>query len=739
MDSFSTARGRQPAKVNGKTESRDKVIGGRISLRNSEYVFKGGYMKLFLPLVKRLPMFCFLAALFSARVFALSPMVQFQSLVAGEGENGFLDGAFYSAQFNRPLGLALSPDGSILYVADQKNNRIRAVLLDQKNKVETLAGTGEAGAKDGPISIATFNQPTALAVLPDGKMVVDDNGDSSLRLVDPNSKTVSTLTVKDGPVAPGKEALKTDFVSIWNLAYFPPRYLYFTQPTEGCLRLLNLETGQVETVLKNDPLVPNPKALCVAGGKIYVADQNLEQVYEVPNPESKTTPTQTPTTVPTSATPTLPVTAISVPLQPVGPAHQVIALTGWDKALYAYQADPKAPIVRLLPNVMPITFISVWANKLIYPSPGVILPQFQSVFSYDQVGFIPDPRRKGSFYVSNPANSMLYSFSDFHQAEVAPSGEDYNNSWPIHDFEYPQAKPPKTIRIMVIGRCLTYWEGNGMKYEAEGFDAEKTDYMLGLAKKMEISLNTLAAFEDIPYHFEVFNAAMHHGANVLYNWGYYVIPPITKKYDIDFLLILQDQGFNFLDQYFNCPLTSEGIPAERIDSEYMLEPNAEKYKTGPMHDFFELCKTKKLLREDSPTHWIFSEIDDFLSDPEARKPLMEIMGKNLSMLRDKTEEPKTGGGKPCQVELWAVPTSNYVKNIDRDFYKEMAQKNKIPFVDLCDDFRVVGESYWPYYYNPMAGGHFTADGMNLFAQIMVREFIQNHKSLFQPTGPVTGR
>jgi|SRR5580692_3719456 sugar lactone lactonase YvrE len=114
-------------------------------------------MKSFVTLVNRFLMLCFLSVAFSPAVYALSPIVQYQSLVAGEGEKGFLDGSFYSAQFNRPLGLALSTDGSILYVADQQNNRIRAVLLDQKNTVETLAGTGEGGNKDGPLSIATFN------------------------------------------------------------------------------------------------------------------------------------------------------------------------------------------------------------------------------------------------------------------------------------------------------------------------------------------------------------------------------------------------------------------------------------------------------------------------------------------------------------------------------------------------------------------------------------------------------
>src|SRR5258708_1440279 len=105
--------------------------------------------------------------------FALSPIVQFQDLVAGEGESGFEDGPFYSAQFSGPMGLALNSNATILYVADQNNNRIRAINLDEKNGVSTLAGTGKGGREDGPLTLATFNQPAGLALLPNDQIAVN--------------------------------------------------------------------------------------------------------------------------------------------------------------------------------------------------------------------------------------------------------------------------------------------------------------------------------------------------------------------------------------------------------------------------------------------------------------------------------------------------------------------------------------------------------------------------------------
>ncbi len=62
--------------------------------------------------------------------------------IAGTGESGRADGAFASATFNDPQGLALR--GETLYVADRKNHLIRALDL-KAQKVTTVAGSGEKG------------------------------------------------------------------------------------------------------------------------------------------------------------------------------------------------------------------------------------------------------------------------------------------------------------------------------------------------------------------------------------------------------------------------------------------------------------------------------------------------------------------------------------------------------------------------------------------------------------------
>ena len=65
-------------------------------------------------------------------------------LAIGGPDPGFADGSAAAARFADPQGLALSPDGQTLFVADRANHALRAVSLPE-GRVATLAGTGERG------------------------------------------------------------------------------------------------------------------------------------------------------------------------------------------------------------------------------------------------------------------------------------------------------------------------------------------------------------------------------------------------------------------------------------------------------------------------------------------------------------------------------------------------------------------------------------------------------------------
>jgi hypothetical protein len=91
------------------------------------------------------------------------------------------------AAVSAPDGVVATPDGGFLIVEDQ-GNRIRKVSA--AGMISTVAGTGvactpasAACGDGGPATSARFDGPTAVAVMPDGGFVVADSGDNRVRRV----------------------------------------------------------------------------------------------------------------------------------------------------------------------------------------------------------------------------------------------------------------------------------------------------------------------------------------------------------------------------------------------------------------------------------------------------------------------------------------------------------------------------------------------------------------------------
>lgn len=110
---------------------------------------------------------------------------------AGSGVAGFADGVLKNAHFDTPTGLAISADGRFIFVADTRNNRVRKIDVTN-GRVDTLAGSGDAGAQDGPGGEASFNQPIGLALDSDGTLYVSEVFGNLIRRID-TSGNVSTL------------------------------------------------------------------------------------------------------------------------------------------------------------------------------------------------------------------------------------------------------------------------------------------------------------------------------------------------------------------------------------------------------------------------------------------------------------------------------------------------------------------------------------------------------------------
>ena len=97
------------------------------------------------------------------RIVVTSLEGELQQLI-GNGRIGRADGSFEVAEFNRPQGTALV--GNKLYVSDTENHLLRVVDLETKT-VSTLAGTGEQGPPggkvSGPLLETPLNSPWSIA------------------------------------------------------------------------------------------------------------------------------------------------------------------------------------------------------------------------------------------------------------------------------------------------------------------------------------------------------------------------------------------------------------------------------------------------------------------------------------------------------------------------------------------------------------------------------------------------
>ena len=91
---------------------------------------------------------------------------------------GSADGAALTAQFNSPFGITLDGLGN-LFISDQGNHRIRKISTT--GAVTTLAGS-TSGLTEGTGTAAQFNQPAALTVSADGSLLfVADQGNHRIR------------------------------------------------------------------------------------------------------------------------------------------------------------------------------------------------------------------------------------------------------------------------------------------------------------------------------------------------------------------------------------------------------------------------------------------------------------------------------------------------------------------------------------------------------------------------------
>ncbi len=250
------------------------------------------------------------------RILALTTSGKLEFII-GSGLPGSQDGTLAEARFNRPVGLAL--DGDVLYVADTDNHAIRAVNLKTKEvktvvgasaglkypwglvvlngklyitvpganqiwvsdlqtfETRPFAGTGVQGQTDGPLSDAELAQPSGITT--DGaKLYFADSESGAVRSIDPSAGRVETIV--------GAELQFPQGITYYNgLLYVADRYNHRIKVIDPTKNTVSSFAGSGSKGSVNGAAAIasffEPTGLAVAGGKLFVADNNNQQVRVV--------------------------------------------------------------------------------------------------------------------------------------------------------------------------------------------------------------------------------------------------------------------------------------------------------------------------------------------------------------------------------------------------------------------------------------------------------------------------
>lgn len=118
-----------------------------------------------------------------------------------DGMAGFRNATRLESLFNRPSFLSLNQATGSLFMSDRDNHVIRRIPLSNQGQVQTLAGDGSAGSRDGVGGASRFNQPEGIALDGRGFLWIADRGNHAIRRLELTSGQVTT--VAGSPGSPG--------------------------------------------------------------------------------------------------------------------------------------------------------------------------------------------------------------------------------------------------------------------------------------------------------------------------------------------------------------------------------------------------------------------------------------------------------------------------------------------------------------------------------------------------------
>ncbi|HEU5100423.1 MAG TPA: hypothetical protein VFU22_15450, partial [Roseiflexaceae bacterium] len=226
---------------------------------------------------------------------AEDPQEFYNIAVAGSGidhpnPGGFSgDGGYaFDARLNRPTDVAFGPDGS-MYIADYGNRRIRRI--DPRGMISTFAGGGSS-LEDGALAVeASLYGPTGVEVGPDGIVYIADRDRSYIYRVGTDGRMTRFAGRSRGFWGDGNYAIYAELNQPSDIALAPDGSLYIADTGNNRIRHVNLygvistfagtgASGLVPAAANGDggpaanALINGPTALAVApDGGLYIAEE----------------------------------------------------------------------------------------------------------------------------------------------------------------------------------------------------------------------------------------------------------------------------------------------------------------------------------------------------------------------------------------------------------------------------------------------------------------------------------
>lgn len=618
------------------------------------------------------------------------PIRQFLDLAAGEGSPGYRDGNFASSLLDGPGGMAFSSGGKHLFVADTINHRIRTVDLDHDNKVQTLAGTGEAVEKDGSFSEASFEKPNLVAAVPQG-LVVYEAVSGNLRFLDLQAKKVSTWAVREK----GKPLDKLRLAGVYNLCYSPANQsLYLTQPNRGLLERIALNHLSLTVDLKRNSRVLHPGALCLFHGSVCLADLQTPEVYKIGYQPYG-----------------------DMALELIGSSNLVRAIAASPDRLYALGgAQPQWSRIFPPESNLSLSLFSASFQPVKYDFPSFVGDWKEEGSA---PGLVSDPNDERRLFLSSAGRNQIFSLRDYDFSNYLP--RDIATPDGFSDFNYPAAKSPGTYRLMILGDSHVFRNDNG------------TNHLENLAKQLEIFLNTEAALEGIQKRFQVLNLAMpNNDDNPPYYFPAFLAPVLAQKYDVDeVLLCLNAEAHDSnLAPFYQRPLDAQDVPIWKKDTEFLLKPLLDRLPGGKVGDFLQ-----RHLKKDGAKSALDLNYKKLASDPQDRESLAYMFSRPILKLRKDLQELQTRSGQRVQLKLcyFASGPSGIPNGVEpyRSLWRSSAAQAGVSFGDLSDPFIALRPDYFPVAEN-FGSFHPTPEGYALRGMLL-GEFLIHQKWIpFEP-------